>query len=218
MSAQVEREIIIPFSGFYNSIHDSNIDSAIEQMFSDDSGTENAGLSARVHDKCNFFYVRLEYAKHYASAFADEFELPSLAYKTTDSPREYNFTTDRIVCTLAIDDVLKIYDETDTATMNAAANAWFTSRDGFISFYSPDWQNEWGDILTWDHNQLACLLSAYVETVSNDEFDQWKENDLMESAQCNGDFDSWISENTDGIERLYKISEYLRTRQARGQK
>lgn len=212
------REIVLPFSGFYCSVHDAAIDDAIDRMFCDDSGAPNEGLAGHVRAKCDFPEVFREYAKSYAAAFAAEFELPGLAYVRTCSPRFYNFETDRIIGALAVDDVLRLYDEVDTVTMTDTAAARFTSRSGFISFYSPDWQNTWGDVLEWDCNQLACLLAAYLETTNPGDFDQWAEVGLMESAQGNGRFDEWIAEHTDGIDRLYKIDNYLRTRAARGQK
>src|SRR5574343_543281 len=154
------REIVIPFSGFYESLHDSEIDETINRMFSDDNGNENNGLSRRIYDACNFRDVHTAYAKEYAARFAGEFELPSLTFKELVSPREYNFTTDRIFCTIENADIEKMRDETTPLSLEAKARDMFTSCDGFISFYDPDYKT-WGDITEWDHNQLACLLSAY---------------------------------------------------------
>ena len=98
-------------------------------------------------------------------------------------------------------------------TLEATARDMFTSRDGFSSFYSPD-VSEWGDVSEWDHNQIGCLIAAYVAQ-QNPDFDQYAEFDLMESARCNSGFDSWIGTNTPTIDRLYKVYDYLEQRAER---
>ncbi len=208
------KEIVIPFSGFYESLHASAIDNAIEQLFSDDSGDANTGLSNRLYNQCDFSTVRREYAKDYAKQFATEFELPSLTFKLLSSPREYNFTTDRIICEVSDDDIDKMLAKTPAEVFKKHAVKTFTSRDGFHSFYSPDIA-DWRALAEWDHNQLGCLLEAYVEHTAQTDFDQYAESALMEDANCNGDIDNWITNNTDGIERLYKVHDYLRTRNER---
>lgn len=200
-----EGEIVIPFSGFYCSIHDSNIDDAVERMFTDNSGEPNTGLAGRLYQICDFRAVRREYAKRYAEAFAREFGLPSLTFKLVDSPREYNFTTDRIFCTISEDDIATMMSKTPREKLEARAREDFTSRSGFISFYSPE-ITDWPPLAYWDHNQLACLLEAYVDEQAGDSFD---EAALMEDAQCNGVLDGWIADNTDGIGRLYTVASYL---------
>ena len=45
----------------------------------------------------------------------------------------------------------------------------FTSRDGFISHYSPD-IDDWGQLRNWDHNQLYCMLEAWLEEYG----DEWE--------------------------------------------
>ena len=209
------KEIVIPFSGFYESLHDSAIDNAIGQMFSDDRGDTNTGLANRLYNQCNFSRVRHEYAKDYTKQFATEFELPSLTFKLLSSPREYNFTTDRIICEVSDDDIDKMLAKTPAELFKKRAVESFTSRDGFHSFYSPD-MADWRALAEWDHNQLGCLLEAYVEHTAQTDFDQYAESALMEDANCNGDIDSWIANNTQGIERLYKVYKYLRTRAERG--
>lgn len=208
------KTVVLPFSGFYESLHGSELDSTLDYMLSDAAtGCDvNDGLRYRAWDKCNWWAVWREYAKEYAESFAREFELPSLAFESLQSPREYNFTTDRIFCHIDAADIAKMRDETTPLTLEKVARDMFTSRDGFISFYSPD-VSEWGDVAEWDHNQLHCLLCAYIEDrLCVDEFDRWAEMDLMEDARCNGKLDSWIADNTDGIERLFRVHDYLESR------
>ena len=206
----------VPFSGFYDSLHSSEVDQAIEQMFSDDSGEPNEGLSEVLQRQCDYRQVFTRYAKSYVEAFAAEFKLTSLAFDELNSPSEYNFTTDRVFANISLDDARRIYSETSAAALAQLAHDKFTSRDGFASFYDAD-VSTWGALETWDHNQVGVLLQAYAKEQASgaDGFDQWAEYNLMEGAYNNGYLDNWISDATPDIDRLYKIHDYLQKRDAR---
>lgn len=74
-------EIELPFSGFYESIHDMNIDKAIESGFNYDYETgEEKELTKEIYNAIydadvNLEGIREEYAKHYVEAFGEKFEL-----------------------------------------------------------------------------------------------------------------------------------------------
>lgn len=87
----------------------------------------------------------------------------------------------------------------------------FTSRDGFSSFYSPDVE-DWGPIDKRDCNQVGTLIECEAGT----DFDQFKELYLMDDAHGNGNIETWLSDSTSNIQRLYKIHDYLETRAHRG--
>ena len=203
----------IPFSGFYYSLHDSDLDSALESIFSDDSGTARPELVCKAHDAADWRMVQNNYAAEYAAAFAREFNLP-LQFESMKSPREYNFSTDIIYCAIGADDAAWLFDTCDKTLLDKIARETFTSRDGFASFYDPDF-TEWGDLLTWDPNQLGVLIRAHV-TEQNPDFDQWAEFDLMENARCNGAIDNWIfKSNPKALNRLAGINSYLNKREGR---
>lgn len=203
----------IPFSGFYYSLHDSALDSALESVFSDDNGNARDSILYAAQDATDWRKVHQNYADEYAAAFAAEFNLP-LQFESIKSPREYNFSTDVIYCTISTENAAWLFDTCDKTLLHKIARETFTSRGGFISFYDPDF-TEWGDILTWDHNQVGALIRAHVAE-QNPDFDSWAEFYLMESAQCNGAFDNWIFEsNPAKINRLADINSYLNTRAGR---
>ena len=203
----------IPFSGFYYSLHDDAIDSAVDQCFSDDSGDVRPEIMRHVFDAANWRMVQSKYAVEYAAAFAAEFKLP-LQFESMESPREYNFSTDSIYCTVSAENAAWLFDTCDKALLDKIARETFTSRDGFASFYDPDF-TDWGDILTWDHNQLGVLMRAHVAE-QNPDFDQWAEFELMESARCNGGLDTWIFESSpEKLNRLATINSYLNKREGR---
>jgi hypothetical protein len=93
------QKVIIPFAGFYESVHDGALDDALRQMFADDTGDcwepfEN--LMYKAHDSISWGLVRRAYAEEYAKRFADFVGLESLKFEALSSPREYNFSTDRV--------------------------------------------------------------------------------------------------------------------------
>ena len=203
----------IPFSGFYCSLHDSALDSALESIFSDDNGKKRYSIFYSARDAADWCMVQNNYAAEYAAAFAREFNLP-LQFESMKSPREYNFSTDIIYCTISAENAARLFYTCDKTLLDKIARETFTSRSGFVSFYDTDF-TEWGDILTWDHNQLGALIRAYVAE-QNPDFDQWAEFDLMESAQCNGRLENWIFEsNPKTLNRLANINSYLNKRGGR---
>lgn len=201
---------VIPFAGFYHSLHDDAIMEPLQRDFQ-----ENETLLYKAIDCVDWGEVRKEYAQEYAQNFASEFGLLTLRFESLQSPREYNFATDRIFCRIDCAEVKRILSKTDTELFEKKAREMFTSRSGFISFYDPD-INQWGDVETWDHNKVYCLLFAYVEQEHSTDWDMWAEWALMERWVCNGHLDSAIwATNPQKLDRLFTIQRYLEKRAER---
>lgn len=100
-----------------------------------------------------------------------------MQFESLHSPKFYNFQTDIIFAHISTDEIKRIYSLVNKDDFEEVAKEWFTSCPGFISFYSPNIET-WGDIETWDHNQLGALLTAYVGEI--------EEHHLMEGFWCNG--------------------------------
>ena len=205
---------VIPFSGFYESWHADELDSALEQMLSDDYGNCNHGLNERVYFSAEWQKIHAAYAAAYAENFADHFKI-KLKFESLNSPREYNFTTDRIFVELETEEVERVFEEVSAIALDAVCERMFTSYDGFSSHYSPDWRS-WGPPEEWDHNQVFALITAYVEQEHGGNFEQSDEIDLMESDRCNGAYDDWIYTHA-GKEgrRALDVALYLRQRSER---
>jgi len=200
----------IPFDGFYESVHSSNIDFAEEGLFQNDRGDANGPLNERFYWLANYSHVLAKYAQDYAETFAREFEI-DLKFESLSSPREYNFTTDRIFCEISRKEVRRLFREVNKIALYKLAKERFTSRDGFSSFYDPYWKN-WGSVDKWDHNQIGTLIAAFVG-----DFD---EGDLMQDVDCNGDLTNWLYESVPAdkkaeLDRLCHIHDYLREREGR---
>lgn len=204
----------IPFAGFYNSIHSSNIDDAENQLFTDyDTGIQNNdGLQAQFFDKCDYSQVFKKYAAAYADKFADDFKIPSLKFVELDSPREYNFSTDQIVCSISRADLRAIYKATDREKLTTHVKQECTSRSGFISFYDPDLKT-WGYVDKWEQPQIKLLLDVHCSNKVGD-FSEY-ELYCMEHHSSNGCFENWLCDACPISDQLYTVHNYLQTRGAR---
>jgi hypothetical protein len=157
----------IPFSGFYESIHDMAIDNAIEREFDVDGDGEPDCLPDHIDmgDIIRDMDMRRllnDYARAYVDFINEHFDLPSLEFESLQSPREYNFTTDRIFAYISVQDIAKMYAAIPRDRFAEWIEEQFTSCPGFISFYSnslTEWLKQSGQ---WDHNQIGTLMQAYV--------------------------------------------------------
>lgn len=206
----------LPFQGFYNSVHNSEIDDTFERIFSDSRGEAIPALAERAFDLVNWKAVFVEYAKEYAQAFSEGFKIKDMVFDELNSPKYYNYETDRIFVKIPLSEVKRIYSEVDKVFLEDRIKARFTSCTGFISHYSNK-LSEWPeDLEEWDHNQVGTLLEAYANQESDDGFDSFAEYELMEGARGNGKIDMSIYENMkDQAERLFKIRDYLVEREER---
>lgn len=205
-------ETTIGFSGFYCSLHNEACDHALEQMFADRAtGCHiNDDLVNYAMESVNWRAVYTAYAKEYTENFALHFGLDAL-FTELVSPREYNFETDAICAAISEDSLLKVFKEVKREELEAKIKERFTSRSGFISFYSNN-INTWDeDPRNWDHNEIGTLLLAYV----GDGFDQYQEFDLMDASFGNGFLDNILYANCPAAKRLLKIRDYLEVRAAR---
>lgn len=202
----------LPFSGFYYSLHDSALDGALNQIFADRSTgcTVNQDLVQRACDRMDWRAVHTTYAKEYCENFSHEF-VP-VEFDELSSPREYNFTTDRIFAYISTETLRLVFLSVDTEHLRRKIRENHTSRSGFCSFYANTLEAWPEDVTEWDHNQIGTLMQAFV----GDDFDQYREDALMEDSRCNGFLDEVLFKHGPNMERLAKVHEYLdETRPAR---
>lgn len=202
----------IPFAGFYYSLHDSELDQGLDQMFSDHASGCNINTELRDHafNLVNWRYVHEAYAKEYCKNFAEHFEIP-LTFDELKSPREYNFTTDRIFALVGELHLIKLFVETDKDLLRAKIKERFTSRSGFSSFYSPRLEEWPARVTDWDHNQIGTLFEVLV----GEDFDQYAEYDLMSDSFSNGFIDNLLCDSSKEVVRLVNIHDYLEKRAER---
>jgi hypothetical protein len=197
-------------------MHDSEIDRALEMMLSDSSGCCPASdrISEEIWSHVNTPMVE------YTKAFVESFNAllngetglnVKIEWESVNSPRQYNFSTDRIFATVSFEDVQAMFAKVDRKILDKVAAARFTSYDGFMSHYSADWRT-WGSMSEWDHNQVGTLIEALVSQYLDREW-EWK---VIEDWNSNGEIDNWVYDALDAEgKRLAKLASYLREREER---
>lgn len=164
------KEVFIPFCGFYESWVDDIIDNCVEYEL------EYHELD---FDQMNYEVDFEAIARNYVKLYSDElFEqldeegaarfMPDLYFERLISPREYNFETDRILCSFTVPryNLRRIYDTLvgNAASLNRDIQKEFASRSGFASFYD-DFAKGWKEkpLRDWDANELSVLMPDVVE-------------------------------------------------------
>lgn len=167
------------FSGFYNSIHSAAFDNELDEIMME----ENCE-----YDDLEYTYNYENYCSEYVNAFNSEYKF-NLEFEKFSSPREYNFTTDRLFCFIDDNDLAKLATALNSREFAVLVMERFTSRDGFSSFYSNNIA-EWlaKPLADYDHNELGTLLDAYLEIETECSTDSEKEIDYTcyEYAAGNG--------------------------------
>jgi hypothetical protein len=200
-------EIELPFSGFYNSIHGgegSNIDRALEDGFNYNYET---GEDQEVPDiwgaDIDYKAIEIEYSEAYVKAFGEEFDL-DLEFVQLESPKYYNYGTDRIFASIPLTQMNGIRKKVEKhKDWPKCIKENFTSYDGFSSNYENDSTHEEWTRKELDECQYGVVLKFWLNEIAGNE-DSWREVEwhLTEDFEmCN--WDSIVAAHD-------KIREYLR--------
>ena len=173
-------EINFPlFEGFYNSYLDlsENIEVGEGEEFCMDEKQFDEIDWKSTNNNVSKFY--LEYIKDELKDFFNEIGIINLDFVKVDSPKYYNYSTDKLVCNIQIDKNVFVHElrkyNFDIWEQFLKDN--FTSCDGFISFY-PNTTIEWDELINEeilnDNIIIETLLKFYLE--QNEEFGEIKEN------------------------------------------
>ena len=122
MNIENKIDFSLNFGGFYHSEHSENIDSQ----------EESYGYN---WEEIDYKKTHLNYCESYLNRLSEELEI-DLIFIQLDSPREYNFTTDKIFCSISNKDFKALLDVYDTEELFNYIEEHSKSRDGFYSFYS----------------------------------------------------------------------------------
>jgi len=157
----------IPFHGFYESIHGADIDRAYQYIISDNNGEPYEELQEELYSLMSTTPEH-PYAKAYVEAFNGYLKYETghdlgLVIESMASPREYNFTTDRIFCSISAKEAVFLKKDTPEVVFADVAKDMFTSRDGFMSYYEPDIDAWPESVLDYDHNEMYALLVAWLK-------------------------------------------------------
>ena len=169
-------ESTIPFDGFYESFISDDIDHQIGQQIEWDSDIYDLNEDEQQILWDNYLSVNTSYyfynqlAEDYTNFYIDAlnerlkgFTLKA-TYKSFNSPREYNFETDRIFIEIEenhavdfIEHIVKNYKK----ELEKRIEDRFRSRSGFISFYKNSidlWTNNFNE---WDCNMIGTCFELF---------------------------------------------------------
>ena len=164
--------IQIPFSGFYESWYSDELNSVeereVEYFCEENDDIDKDWLANEMWRFQDIRKAEVAICPAYVDAFNDHmfetFDLQlGLTFSDMSSPKEYNFTTDRIFAHISEEKALELYQSVGMQLLAKTIKERFTSCDGFISFYSnrlEDWLCK--PLSEWDHNELGTLLEALV--------------------------------------------------------
>ncbi len=172
---QVIKTFLPLFPGFYNTIFEPCEDNEMEYI---NEERETKGLEPAKWEDFKFDYAdyRNEIAKgccQFIENKLTELDLKCrIEFEEVKSPREYNFTTDVINCTITINtnEVIQYMIDHKEELRQYFIDK-FTTRDGFISFYNPSIEmwiaNAYVDGFS-DPVILGSMLDAILENENKD--------------------------------------------------
>ena len=160
----MKQEILINFGGFYNSIHDAQIESQFEAC----EDCIDFEAQDRDYTKTQINYS-IEYLKKMEQFLFNEKIEVKFKFVRIKSPREYNFETDKIVINILKKHQKSIINFVKNNFLNELIElirAQTTRRDGYRPFYA------FNEIYKENINDL--LLEACIEIIC----DQVNKDDL----------------------------------------
>lgn len=169
------------FPGFYESFLDHFIDQEIEYEMEGDGKPGDKYYRPKktweeVDQYANYSAAHRAIAQAWVETFASDAGL-DMEFEEMVSPREYNFTTDRVFATFGKKTLDKLKSVRNSNIFAEVVKKHFTSRSGFISFYDSDCDSgKWvKPVEEWDHNQLMALIEAYIIARVDDDFGHFLE-------------------------------------------
>lgn len=171
--------VSLPFWGFYASIHDERMDDALErdaeyfasdenEFYPDAKGMEESALCEILNGLADWKKGQTVYAQKYVEAFDGYVKQETgmelgLTFEKLESPKFYNFATDRIFAHIPVSVVEKLRAAVTLGKLAEVIKERHESRSGFCSFYSTNIE-EWAKkpVTEWDHNELSTLLIAWM--------------------------------------------------------
>jgi len=204
---KVSAETWLPcFPGFYNSIIDTDFDMTLENINQDRQDND-------LMDKIYFDDIEYDFKKYMESVSKDwtsvvESKLKelglikSIKFESISSPREYNFSTDSVNCTIEYYPAkLMKFIKTNREAIEKYIHDKHTSRDGFISFQSND-LDEWIEDLNKFKNPDSYKTGAILEACLLTQYDMRWGNATIEIYEDMPDFYNHESECITNYELL----------------
>ena len=204
--------VSIPFAGFYSgSYHESEIERAVENLSSDDSGTPHLQIHDRLCDLVNWHGVRENYAAAYAAAFAHHFNLEgSEPTVTQDHWDGWQIT-------------VRFDRESLAKIVQATRGRWKDSITRRIKDEGLDRLDLLAPPTRWGDEEWRVALLVYLDSESSGGFDNYAEYGVVEDLSGNGVIDNWLFETVDDgartkMNRLCRVAAWVQRRDRYGAK
>lgn len=180
------------FTGFYSTVFEPSEDQVIEAPYKyDDYTFDYDGYRTKTSKACvNAIESKLK-----------EFGLNiKITYQSLYSPREYNFANDSINVKYKVEDPKAInkYILANFEAFSVYIKEHYTSRSGFMSFWSNDAETWLNEYMT-NKKDLSHCFGAILEFIFKNE--GYSDNDLYEDANYMGAIflDGWLNEGVGGV-------------------
>jgi hypothetical protein len=203
--------INLPFDGFYESMWSEEVDHiqereaeyrcerereeiADERLHLDESFYHDAYFWCADYSDC-YLAIARQYVAEFDHMVSEELGFPLCGeFDGMESPREYNFGTDRLFMKVpfaTVERLFAISAEDQHMTLASVIAERHTSRSGFISFYDhvlADWLEK--PLADWDHNELGTLIRAVLRLRGIEGDDRHGESLhwRMFEAVCDGEY------------------------------
>lgn len=174
-------KIQIPFAGFYHTIHAYEIDSAVENLVSDDNGSPHEALLDKVRALIDFSAVESKYAKEYAEDFPGTFDLSAASGEPTEIC-SYDYSAWDVFVTFDRDSAAEIV----RATRCRVGLSSLMRRIGAGDFDTGDFARP---LRRWCHETWRVALLVYIDARSSHHD---PEGGAVEGWSGNGVVDSWL--------------------------
>jgi hypothetical protein len=154
----MKTELILPyFPGYYNSYLSDMVDQEVE-MYLEDSGKTYDDIEDNLDYRAAYLAIARQWVKKFNDITGFNIEFVEM-----ESPREYNFTTDKLVGLIPLEEVEKARytAHNNLQEFQDALDMYFKSYDGFMSFYSnniDDYIDKPTDEL--DHNEVMAYVTC----------------------------------------------------------
>lgn len=203
IAAPVVLPVKVPFAGFYETSHNACFDSWLEyeqEVLESEHGAtleQLQELAEKFYSCIDWQAVHVDYAKEYCEQLVALIADVSRQYVTNDegkrelsqpfklqlefeelkSPRFYNYETDCIYAKIPLEQLQALLDAIPAEKWREFVREQCTGYDGFISFYSPDFDEWEKDLSEWGEARLGMILEAYIMHILEDE----RESDIKDA-------------------------------------
>lgn len=207
-------KVVIPFNGFYNTLLSEGFDMAFGyelEVLSQDYGVPDSDLPDPYNFNHNFSEAFEEMARVYLDKYCEEYGINVYEFEALVSPREYNFSTDRIFAYIPYKFLL-----TELKAHKNGFAEWLKDRmapcSGFMPFYSnvlsewpenrQEWDfNQWGLLLDYLARECPRVASGYGYENDVDNI----EHDTYEALSSNGFYYEYLA--TEWHEKIDELRE-----------